>query len=356
MKLAVVLPDGEGDYETQVVRIKEFLSPETVFVGSSKLTLGFLEQELPAVVIAANLTREWCYLLRGMGIVAIVFGARDKYCNLVDIVVDYKHTEGDHYFTGSDVDFTRTSPASFVEIAELVKKLEWDSLFFGVNVAYVSCLHLSDNIYKAISRYAEIHDIELIEYLCNCHDRRSVQIAERAGFTFVDIRLTFVRSLVGFASISSVRNWSFRRATKNDIPALEVMASDIYTKSRYFFDEKFEVVKAQEFYKGWVKKAVTGDFDDECWCLANGDDIGAFCSIRYVGNASAQIGLVGVQQSFAGRGMGRQMVEAVMVMLVAKGITDLVVVTQGRNYEAQNLYQSAGFRTKESQLWYHKWR
>jgi hypothetical protein len=33
----------------------------------------------------------------------------------------------------------------------------------------------------------------------------------------------------------------------------------------------------------------------------------------------------------------------------------VLVVTQGRNYAAQRLYQRNQFRTCEVQLWYHKW-
>lgn len=356
MKLGLVLPVGDADYDGQVNRIKDHLPAETLFIPTTMLTLDLLERERPAVVVAANLPKQWCYLLRGLGIVTIVFGERDYYYDLVDIVVDYKCIEGSHYFTGPNVDFTRESAASFVEVAELVKSLEWDTKFFGVNVAYVSCLHLSDNIYKAISHYVAAHNIQLIEYLCNCHDRRSVLIAEKEGFTFVDIRLTFARKLAGFAASASSDSWTFRKANEADIPELEMMASEIYTKSRYFFDEKFGTSKAQEFYKSWIRKAVTGDFDDECWCLADGTDIGAFCSIKYTEESAAQIGLIGVQKAYAGRGLGRRMVESVMTMLADKGIADLAVVTQGRNYSAQNLYQSVGFRTRETQLWYHKWR
>ena len=39
----------------------------------------------------------------------------------------------------------------------------------------------------------------------------------------------------------------------------------------------------------------------------------------------------------------------------AKGIKKIFVVTQGRNYMAQRLYQSAGFKTFSTELWYHKW-
>ena len=41
--------------------------------------------------------------------------------------------------------------------------------------------------------------------------------------------------------------------------------------------------------------------------------------------------------------------------LYKDGITYIDVVTQGRNYSAQRLYQRCGFITQSTELWYHKW-
>lgn len=356
MKLALVTPASKTDYDIQLEIVREHLQGAALMVAANDFSLETIERERIDVMIASNPSREWCYLLRGLGVVTIVFGRREDYYEMVDIVIDHKCTDGDHYFTGASADFSLESAASFAETVELVKKLEWDSRFFGVNVAFVSCLHLSENIYKAISRYVASNDIHLIEYLCNCHDRRSVLIAEREGFNFVDIRLTFVRPLSNLKPLAPAGGLVFRKGGDEDVEKLEVMAEEMYTKSRYFFDDNFGAGKAREFYRSWIGKAARGQFDDECWCMAEGDLIGAFCSVRYVPGNAAIIGLLGVDKAYAGRGVGRQMVERVMEMLAAKGITQLSVVTQGRNYAAQNLYQSAGFRTKETQLWYHKWR
>jgi dTDP-4-amino-4,6-dideoxy-D-galactose acyltransferase len=356
MKLGLVIPVSTSDYDIQLGRIRAHLPADTVTINASDLALETIQREAIDVVVASDLSKDWCYLLRGLGVVTIVFGCLEYYYELVDIVIDYKYGEGDRYFTGPDVDYNKESPASFVPIASLVETLDWDSHFFGIKVAYVSCLHLSENIYKAISRYVIENDIQLVEYLCNCHDRRSVLIAEKEGFTFVDIRLTFAKRLKTFSPVAPTNDFTFRKATEDDIGDLEIMAGRIYTKSRYFFDSNFGIDKAQEFYEGWIRKAVKGEFDDECWCSIHDDQIVAFCSVRYTQEHSAQIGLFGVHEKFAGRGIGRRTIERVIEELAKRGIVELTVVTQGRNYSAQNLYQAVGFKTKETQLWYHKWR
>jgi len=42
-------------------------------------------------------------------------------------------------------------------------------------------------------------------------------------------------------------------------------------------------------------------------------------------------------------------------LLRQEGITHAEVVTQGRNYGAQRMYQRCGFVTRTTELWYHKW-
>lgn len=356
MKLLVVSDGTRDDYDLQLAAAVRHLPTAALFAAVDELSLDLIEKEGIEIIVASGLPRNWCYQLRGMEIVTILFGPRTTYCDLADIVVDYKNSDGDHYFTGPSFDFTSQTSLSFGEVTAIVKKLDWDSNFFGINVAYISCLHLSSSIYKAISRFAVANNIDLIEYLCNCHDRRSVQIAEKEGFNFVDIRLTFSRSLENFSSDTVMTGLIFRTAEANDLATLEAMAAPLYTKSRYFYDTKFRLDKAREFFQSWIGKAVNGTFDDECWCLCEAEKILAFCSLRYLQPYRVSIGLLGVREELAGQGFGKLILHKVMKLLAERGVTQISVVTQGRNYAAQRLYQSAGFKTLETQLWYHKWR
>jgi ribosomal protein S18 acetylase RimI-like enzyme len=357
MKLGLVVPDSNTDYDIQLKKTRCVLPKETLCISTNDLRWEVVERLAVDVIIASELSKDWCYLLRGLGIVTIVFGQRELYHDLVDIVVDYKNIEGNHYFTGSRFDFHKEQPDLFLEMAELIIKLDWDTQYFGFNVAFISCFHLSENIYKAVARYMVDNEIRLVEYLCNCHDRRSVLIAEKEGFSFADIRLTLIKKLENIAPIAPNANGVvFRKAVEEDIGELEIMAGRIYKHSRYFFDDNFDTDKVVGFYESWIKKAVRGEYDDECWCLKKEGRLAAFCSVKYNDDKSARIGLVGVHDAFVGRGLGKQIVERVIEMLAEKGIIELSVVTQGRNYQAQNLYGSVGFKTKETQLWYHKWR
>lgn len=343
-------------YDDQLSAIGVQLPPDTIRLELDERTVATLLSRNVSVVIASNLPIDWCYKLRGAGFVTIVFGPRSLYAELVDIVVDHAHAADTHYFTGPEFDFSKKSSESFVDIVRLVKILDWDSDFFARTIAYVSCLHLSQNIYKNISRFVSENKVDLLEYLCNCHDWRSVQTAEKEGFSFVDIRLTFVKELISRESAQMSWTNDFFKAEECHIPLLREIAAPLYVQSRYFFDPNFGEDRAREFYVSWIERAVLGLYDDECWCLRSSDEIVAFCSIRYLQSGVARLGLVGVRPGYSGFGFGREVLERSIGHLRSSGVTRVLVTTQGRNYSAQNLYQSAGFKTLETQLWYHKWR
>jgi dTDP-4-amino-4,6-dideoxy-D-galactose acyltransferase len=48
-------------------------------------------------------------------------------------------------------------------------------------------------------------------------------------------------------------------------------------------------------------------------------------------------------------------VRAAQAFFLAQGVTEVTVVTQGRNIEAQRLYQKCGFLSRAIYYWYHKW-
>lgn len=355
MKKLFVFPDESDLYEDELICARERIDGDAVTVALSDMDIGFIEKSGVDVVISTGLPKQWYYVFKGMNIVTITLGERDRYYDLTDIVIDCKHHNSKRYFVSPEHTVCGNLDFEFNEIAELINKLEWDSEFFGFNVAFLSCMHLTENIYKRIERFVRDENIRLVEYLCNCHDVRSVRVAEDRGFRFMDIRFQFIRKLEDLPKADIQCNLVFDKAGEADIPRLREISHGIYLDSRYHFDPNFDRERIVEFYKSWVEKGVRGQFDHECWCLFDDGVPQAFCTVRYGKDARALIGLVGLSPSIRGMGLGKQLLYGVFGLLRGKKYKDVTVVTQGRNYGAQNLYQSVGFKTKATQLWYHKW-
>ena len=259
--------------------------------------------------------------MRGLKIVTITIGKRDKYQPYSDIVIDCLSDDDKRYFMGKNYSICQNESLvlEINEIVNLTMKLEWDSNFFGFNVAYLSCMHLTENIIYQVDKFIRKNNIRFVEYLCNCHDRESVIVAEKNGFNFVDIRLTYGRILREKKDVS-LDNLIFDKATEKDIPRLRSISKNLYKESRYFFDKNFVIEKIYEFYESWVEKGILGQYDDECWCLYDNRVPIVFCTVRYTHIKSVVIGLFGVDPKYQRMGLGTKILYSVFNTLIDKNI------------------------------------
>lgn len=356
MNKLFLYPSSENRYapELECAFARHGPSPVLRRLAVEDLSVNYLIENDIQVVISNGLPKEWFYICRGLSIVTIVIDDISEYHDLADIVIDHLSGDTNKYFTGEAFSLVGNGAFDIAEITDLVSLLEWDTRFFGFPVAFLSCRYLSPSIVAQTDRFIRDHSIRLVEYLCNCHDDRSVKLAEQVDFHFTDIRLTFdIRLEAKQQSVPSA--YSFGAATHDHVGHLKQMTQSMYKDSRYFYDGHFEVGKLNLFYANWIEKAVHGTFDDECVCLFDGGMPVGFCTIKYSGQGSASIGLFGMDARFTGKGLAKVLLLNTFNRLIDKKVRYVTVVTQGRNYAAQRLYQSVGFRTQSTQLWYHKW-
>lgn len=302
MRKLFVLPEEGSLYEDELHCALERVNGAAVVIPLADLSVELLDERGIDVVVSTGLSPEWYEMLRRLDVVSITLGERDRYYEHSDIVIDCRNDNSKFYFVSSEHSICANRDFGFEGIAELIRKLDWDSDFFGFNVAILSCMHLTETIWRRIERFVRREDIRLVEYLCNCHDARSVKVAEEKGFHFTDIRLSFTRRVVALEDVTLPQGISFGRAVEKDIPVLRTIASGLYEDSRYLFDPNFSIEKIDEFYQGWVEKGVRGQYDDECWCLYENGAPFAFCTLRYLKENAAHIGLVGIAETYWGAG------------------------------------------------------
>jgi dTDP-4-amino-4,6-dideoxy-D-galactose acyltransferase len=357
------------------------------FTQNDELIHYIIANSIEVVICTRKLPLTTSLMLKGLGLVQIILGSSDELKDVVDIVIDpliLNSEDRNRAFLGpayllphiaeqlqtdeiihhlqidnSTLEETMRRGEADVELLEictLFSILKWDSAFFGYNIAYLKCLRLTPNIEGLVRRFAIENMVTLIEYLCDCHDRVSVTTAERAGFSFVDIRLTFMCHIKSLNIFEERDDFSVGKGNPGDINALKTIAASAYADSRYYFDGNFRKEKIVEFYTGWLEKAILGTFDDYALVLYSKLKVPiGFCTIRNVTSHMVQIGLFGIDRSNRGKGLGLYLLNQTLKHVQLDGKEYVEVVTQGRNYEAQRLYQRTGFVTKKTELWYHKW-
>jgi len=349
------------------------------------LLVQFIQKNKICIVVSdRRIAHETALLLRGLQIVIITIGTAEGHIQeFVDITIDPLSSPQIHAFTGLRYLLSKTlakvslndlskllkissdviqkevaannAEANLISIVSLFTKLDWDSQFFEINVGFASCYRLTPSIQRLARQFIQKENIKLFEYLCGCHDKLSVETAEHAGYSFVDIRLAFERNLDDVISPGPRDGFDIRRGAVSDIPRLKEIASELYKDSRYYFDGNFDFNKVTQFYSDWIEKAILGTFDDYAYVLYEKDKPIGFCTIKEYKARSAKISLFGLDKEVQGRGLGLYLLENVLYLLQQDGKIYVRVITQGRNYIAQRLYQRAGFLTQKTELWYHKW-
>lgn len=238
----------------------------------------------------------------------------------------------------------------------LCEILEWDSSFFGFNVARVLSGRLDPGRVEEILNWCREHAVSCLYFLADADDERTVRMAEETGFRFVDIRVTLNRMLDAVPNGRGSAWTGIRAVRPSDVAGLKEIATAVYKDSRFYFDTGFPPAKADALYAAWIERSCEGSGLADATLVAEGDERAeGYITVKMATPALGRIGLVGVHAEHRGKGVGKALIRAAIEWFRAGGAREVEVVTQGRNVAAQRLYQGCGFRTRSVRLWYHRW-
>ncbi len=235
--------------------------------------------------------------------------------------------------------------------------LDWDSNFFGIPIGRIYANGLTEERLRKRLESAKQGNIKFIELFCDASDDESIDSSERLGFHLADVRITLKKNLGEGEDINEDRaleDLIFKKADGADISRLKTISKGLFKDSRYYRYKKFDRSNTDLMFQIWIEKSVLGEFDDELYCLYNETDILAFCTLKYKGNA-ASIGLFGINSAYQGKGVGSLILKRILHLLYKRRVTDVAVITQGKNSGALHLYQKNGFCVSGITLIYYKW-
>jgi TDP-D-fucosamine acetyltransferase len=181
----------------------------------------------------------------------------------------------------------------------------------------------------------------------------AIRAVEDAGFRLVDQRITLARSLE--SALEAVP--SIRKATAEDVPALQGLAAISHIDTRFFADPRFARERCAELYRRWIAKSCVEGYADVVLTEgAAGDPAGYIaCHLDAASSRTGRIGLIAVGEKHQGRGVGRRLIAGALHWFAEAGVVEVDVATQAKNIRAQRLYQGSGFKSQSIALWYHKW-
>jgi ribosomal protein S18 acetylase RimI-like enzyme len=242
-----------------------------------------------------------------------------------------------------------------VEVDSLCQYLDWDSEFFGYRIARITPSQLDPESVRSILGWCHAHQIDCLYFLADADDPRTVELAEDNHFRFVDIRLSLEREVKGVSVSDDARfQGMIRPNMPDDVPALLAIARESYRWTRFYYDSRFSRSRVDALYERWTEKSCNG-YADVVLVAEVQEQAAGYISCHLLEGNKGQIGLLGVGMHWQGIGLGQALVNASLRWFADQGTTCVTVVTQGRNCQAQRLYQRSGFLTRSLQLWYHRW-
>lgn len=238
---------------------------------------------------------------------------------------------------------------------DVCQYLDWDSEFFGCRIARVTADRLSPETVSRIMKWCDAQNIDCLYFLSGATDQRTVRLAEDNQFRFVDIRLTLEREVENLeVSGSGGFQGTIRLSAPDDIPALQAIAKASYRMTRFYYDSGFNPTLVDALYATWTEKSCNGYADAVLVAEVEGQPAG-YVTCHLLDQAKGKVGLMGVGADWRSMGLGQALVNASLRWFADRGTTCVTVVTQGRNCQAQRLYERCGFLTRSLQLWYHRW-
>ncbi len=229
------------------------------------------------------------------------------------------------------------------------ERLAWDSDFFGISVARVKTNRLSDADAREAIAWSEANGISCLYFLADADDPGTSRAAELHEFRMVDMRVTLDCS----APLTEGVSPAVRPYGEYDLAQLREIAREGHVNTRFYWDPGFDRTRCAELYAAWIERSCRG------WAqavfVAEDDGAPAGYITCHVTGTCASIGLLAVDKSSRGKGLGTQLVQACLSYLRSNAVQAVTVVTQGRNIHSQRLYQAAGFRTRSLGIWYHRW-
>jgi len=232
---------------------------------------------------------------------------------------------------------------------ELIERLEWDSAHWGLPTGRALSVASDVAELDAIADEARDRALGLVYLSVPAIDLALAgDAARRPGLTLVDIRLVLSRATAP-EPVSSV----VRRASSTDLDALQDLAGAAHTNTRFFADARLDRAKAVELYRRWIAQCL--DRVDEDVAVAEVDGhLAGYVTVTAT-EMTARIGLLAVDPSARGKGIGEALVRWAVGRAAEHGCERIVVGTQGGSPVAQRLYQRCGFTTESVDLLCHWW-
>ena len=233
---------------------------------------------------------------------------------------------------------------------------DFDTKILGLKTAKVKTLILRDGknvpqAHQLLDKLAVSFKDNGVEFASYRFSSLDIELAQRLaefGFVKVDDYVILSRPVSEpLVQIEYPQEIVIRVAENRDVPELQANHAHTFTYSRFFNDPALNSKVATEMHRQWIANSVAKKAADEVYVAVGGENIPVgFVTVQSVKKYESVFGhipLIGVKQEYAGRKIGRLLINKAFEWFKTKEIKHALIETQGANLKAINSYQNSGF-------------
>jgi len=230
-----------------------------------------------------------------------------------------------------------------------IEKLEWDSVFFGINVGKFEVKNgcLQDD-------FTEVTNFDLVYFFVDPDDHWSNQILIKKGALLVDEKVTYAKKVeITETGIENVISYQRRNNSLDNEVVRIGLQSSLY--SRFCLDPSIKKEDSERLYKIWMERSIDREIAKEVFVYI--DDEGKVQGVITVGERGerANIGILAVDKDVRGKHIGKKLIQKTEEYCLKESYNQFQVVTQRANAGACKFYEKCGFSIIESVNIYHYW-
>lgn len=237
------------------------------------------------------------------------------------------------------------------------RHLAWDSDFFGRKIGSIRAVAPceSERLRCAIEEAAGA-EYELLYLILDGDKEQLSQLDLGCEHLRVDVKYTFGCELNREPKAEDATRSEGVEISRYTGPAerLFELAYQAGEHSRYRLDPHFAKGEFERFYRTWIINSLAGSMADHIFVAGDPLHPLGFVTLKS-SSEEASIGLIAVDTSTRGQGVGGRLVARALEQAAADGCRRLSVATQKDNLSACNFYRRCGLSLVEWSTIYHCW-
>jgi dTDP-4-amino-4,6-dideoxy-D-galactose acyltransferase len=235
-----------------------------------------------------------------------------------------------------------------------IRKLDWDSEFFGMKIGKIVIDNDWDFDPVSFSQEAADEKYELV-YIFKYQEMLPWDKVIKAKIELIDIQLTMVKKF-NTAEYCNIP-YEFRTVlTASERNECYKIAEEISVVSRFFKEERIGISKTKELYRKWIDNSLNHNFSDGLFLYKESESISGIHLIKTDNtNKIGYCTLIGVDQRHKKMGVGRKLwLQSFGFWANESNVENIKAPVSLQNPDSVNFHLRLGFsKIEETKFIYH---